>query len=321
MNRVMIMGKARSTAVRKEGRMNRTRRIIRKNIHYYILLLIPLLYILVFSYGPIIGNILAFRKFVPGGSIYGEEWTGLRYFKMFLGEASFWRAFNNTWLLNIYHLVFTVPVSILFALIVNEIKPARMRNLVQTVSYLPNFISIVVVVGLMTELLSPTYGLVNELLGKLGVPPTFFMNEARWFRTLYISSEIWQFTGWNSIIFFAAITSIDHQLYEAADMDGAGRLQKIWHVTLPQIMPTIVVVYIMSFGHLMTVAFEKVLLMYTPSNSERSDVIETLVYRIGIQSTNYSYSTAISLFGGLLGLVIVVTANALAKKYTRYSLY
>ncbi|KHL94540.1 protein lplB [Paenibacillus sp. IHB B 3415] len=315
------MGKVRTATIRREGRMNRVRRIIRKNIHYYILLLIPLLYILVFSYGPIIGNVLAFRKYVPGGSIYGEEWVGLRYFKMFLGEASFWRAFHNTWLLNIYHLVFTVPVSILFALIMNEIHSVRMRNIVQTISYLPNFFSIVVVVGLMTELLSPTYGLVNELLGQLGISPIFFLNNADWFRTLYISSEIWQFTGWNSIIFFAAITSIDKQLYEAADMDGAGRLQKIWHVTLPQIMPTIVVVYIMSLGHLMSVAFEKVLLMYTPSNSERSDVIETLVYRIGIQGTNYSYSTAISLFSGLLGLLIVVAANYLSKKYTRYSLY
>ncbi|BCG57052.1 ABC transporter permease [Paenibacillus sp. URB8-2] len=293
----------------------------RRNIHYYILLILPILYFVVFRYGPIVGNVLAFRRYVPGGSIYGEEWVGLKYFKLFLRDPNFWVAFKNTWLLSFYHLLITVPVAILFALLVNEIKSRKLRSAVQTISYFPNFISIVVVIGLMKELLSPTYGLINKALGLIGIDPIFFMNEPGWFRSLYISSEVWQYTGWNSIIFFAAISSIDPQLYEAAEVDGAGRLKQIIHVTIPQIMPTIVVVYILSLGQLMTVAFEKVLLMYTPSNSQVSDVIETFVYRMGLESSNYSYATAVGLFSGVLGLVIVIVTNYLSKKVTRYSLY
>ncbi|WP_238590868.1 ABC transporter permease [Paenibacillus beijingensis] len=294
---------------------------LRKNYYYYILLLLPIVYFAVFRYGPIIGNVLAFRRYVPGGSIYGEKWVGLKYFKLFLHDPNFWTAFKNTWLLSFYHLLITVPVAILFALLVNEIKSAKLRNAVQTISYFPNFISIVVVIGMMKELLSPTYGLVNKALGMIGIHSIFFMNEPGWFRTLYISSEVWQYTGWNSIIFFAAITAIDPQLYEAAEMDGAGRLKQIIHITIPQMMPTISIVYILSLGQLMNVAFEKVLLMYTPSNSQVSDVVETFVYRMGLESSNYSFATAVGLFSGILGLAIVVMANYLSKKVTRHSLY
>nr|MBC9205025.1 sugar ABC transporter permease [Paenibacillus sp. PL91] len=293
----------------------------RKNIHYYILLFIPIVYFAIFRYGPIVGNVLAFRKYVYGGSIYGEGWVGLKYFNMFLSDPNFWLAFRNTWQLSIYHLIITVPVSILFALLVNEIRSGKLRNVVQTISYFPNFISIVVVVGMMKELLSPTTGIINKIIGMVGIDPIFFMNEPGWFRMLYISSEVWQYTGWNSIIFLAAIASIDPQLYEAAEVDGAGRLKQIIHVTIPQIMPTIAVMYILSLGQLMNVAFEKVLLMYTPSNSQVSDVIETFVYRMGLGNSNYSYATAIGLFSGMLGLVIVIIANYLSKKVTRYSLY
>ncbi|MDT3428272.1 putative aldouronate transport system permease protein [Paenibacillus forsythiae] len=317
------IAKDKNSLVIKQKGMRRIRSgvYLRRNIHYYILLILPILYFVVFRYGPIIGNVLAFRKFVPGGSIYGEEWVGLKYFKLFLRDPNFWAAFKNTWLLSFYHLLITVPIAILFALLVNEIKSSKLRSAVQTISYFPNFISIVVVVGLMKELLSPTYGLVNKALGMVGIDPVFFMNEPGWFRALYISSEVWQYTGWNSIIFFAAISSIDPQLYEAAEVDGAGRLKQIIHVTIPQIMPTITVVYILSLGQLMTVAFEKVLLMYTPSNSQVSDVIETFVYRMGLESSNYSYATAVGLFSGFLGLVIVIAANYLSRKVTRYSLY
>ncbi|WP_218917558.1 ABC transporter permease [Paenibacillus stellifer] len=293
----------------------------KKNIHYYILLLVPALYFIIFRYGPIIGNVLAFRRYVPGGSIYGESWVGLKFFRLFLRDPNFWAAFKNTWLLSFYHLLITVPLAIVFALLVNEIKSVKLRNAVQTISYFPNFISIVVVVGMMKELLSPTYGLINKALELVGLPSVFFMNEPGWFRTLYISSEVWQYTGWNSIIFFAAITAIDPHLYEAAGVDGASRMKQIFHVTLPQMMPTIAVVYILSLGQLMNVAFEKILLMYTPSNSQVSDVIETFVYRMGLESSNYSYATAVGLFSGILGLIIVITANYLSKKVTRYSLY
>ncbi|WP_223285682.1 ABC transporter permease [Paenibacillus sp. PL91] len=312
-----------STATKKVKGLMQTSivKYFRKNIHYYILLFIPIVYFAIFRYGPIVGNVLAFRKYVYGGSIYGEGWVGLKYFNMFLSDPNFWLAFRNTWQLSIYHLIITVPVSILFALLVNEIRSGKLRNVVQTISYFPNFISIVVVVGMMKELLSPTTGIINKIIGMVGIDPIFFMNEPGWFRMLYISSEVWQYTGWNSIIFLAAIASIDPQLYEAAEVDGAGRLKQIIHVTIPQIMPTIAVMYILSLGQLMNVAFEKVLLMYTPSNSQVSDVIETFVYRMGLGNSNYSYATAIGLFSGMLGLVIVIIANYLSKKVTRYSLY
>ncbi|SFB50607.1 carbohydrate ABC transporter membrane protein 1, CUT1 family (TC 3.A.1.1.-) [Cohnella sp. OV330] len=321
MERTLAIGTNAVATIERKGRMRKLAGILKKRRHYYLLLTVPMLYFAVFCYGPIVGNVLAFRKYVPGGSIYGEEWVGLRYFKLFLGDASFWRAFNNTWTLNVYHLIFTVPCAIAFALLVNEIKASKLRSAVQAISYFPNFISAVVVVGLMKELLSPTYGMVSQAFQRLGMPATFFMNEPEWFRTLYISSEIWQFTGWNSIIFFAAIASIDKQLYEAAAMDGAGRLRQMFSITIPQIMPTVVVVYILSLGHLMSVAFEKVLLMYTPSNSQTADVVETFVYRIGIVGSNYSYATAVGFFGGVLGLIVVAGANYLSRKFTRYSLY
>lgn len=307
---------------KKKGRMaHKAGTYFIKNIHYYILLILPLAYFLIFRYGPIAGNILAFRKFVPGGSIYGSKWIGFTYFRLFLQDPNFWTAFRNTWVLSLMHLAVTFTVTLAFALLVNEIRSSKLRNVVQTVTYFPNFVSIVVVVGLMKELLSPTNGMINGLLAWAGFQPIFFMNEPGWFRTLYISSDVWQYTGWNSIIFIAAMASIDTQLYEAAEMDGAGRWKQIVHVTLPQIMPTLSVVFILSAGQLLNVGFEKILLMYTPSNSQVSDVIETFVFRMGLENNNYSYATAVGLFSGLIGLGMVLLSNVLAKKVTGHSLY
>ncbi|KOR82580.1 ABC transporter permease [Paenibacillus solani] len=288
---------------------------------YYIMLILPIVYFIIFRYGPIIGNVLAFRKYVPGGSIYGEEWVGLQYFKMFWNDPSFWKAFQNTILLSVMNLAITFTLPILFALLLNEILNKKIKTVIQTISYFPNFVAVVVVVGMLKEILSPTSGIVNSFLGYFGIDPIFFVNEPGWFRTIYISSDIWQFMGWNAIIYTAALSSVDTQLYEAAEMDGAGRWRQTLSVTIPQILPTISVVLIISLGSMLMLGFEKVLLLYTPSNSVTSEIIDTFVFRMGLQNNNYSYATAVGLFGGLIGLVLVSAGNYISRKISGFSLY
>ncbi|WP_239618146.1 ABC transporter permease [Cohnella mopanensis] len=289
--------------------------------HYYLMLVLPIAYFLIFRYGPILGNVLAFRKYVPGGSMYGEEWVGLRYFKMFWNDPTFWAAFQNSILLSVLNLAITFTLPILFALLLNEILNKKIKTIIQTISYFPNFVAVVVVVGILKEILSPTSGIVNSFLGQLGIDPIFFVNEPGWFRTIYISSDIWQFMGWNAIIYTAALASVDTQLYEAAEMDGAGRWRQTLSVTIPQILPTISVVLIISLGSMLALGFEKVLLLYTPSNSTTSDIIDTFVFRMGLQNNNYSYATAVGLFGGLIGLMLVSAGNYISRKISGFSLY
>ncbi|MWV42610.1 ABC transporter permease subunit [Paenibacillus sp. HJL G12] len=294
---------------------------LKRNYHYYLLLLLPMLYFAIFRYGPIFGNMLAFRKYVPGGPAYGTEWVGLRYFRMFLEDPNFWVAFKNTIILSVFNLSITFPLPIIFALLINEILSSRVKRFIQIVSYFPNFISIVVVVGLIKELLSPSNGIINHLLGMMGIDPIFFTNQPEWFRTIYIGSDIWQYMGWNAVIFVAALASVDSQLYEASELDGAGRWKQTLHVTIPQILPTISVVFIISLGSLLSLGFEKVLLLYTASNSSTSDIIETFVFRMGLENNNYSYATAAGLFGGIIGFTLVSVANTISRKISGVSLY
>ncbi|MCY9662288.1 ABC transporter permease subunit [Paenibacillus chondroitinus] len=300
---------------------HRARSYWKRYMYYYILLILPLAYFLIFRYGPIAGNVLAFRKYVPGGPVYGTEWVGLRYFKLFMNDPNFWIAFKNTLVLSILNLAITFPLPILFALLINEIVSPRVKKFIQTVSYFPNFVSIVVVVGMIKELLSPTTGWVNQLLIHFGMDPIFFVNEPGWFRTIYITSDIWQYMGWNAIIYCAVLASVDSQLYEAAELDGASRLKQTIHVTIPQMLPTISVVFILSLGSILSIGFEKALLLYTPSNSATSDIIDTFVFRMGLENSNYSYATAVGMFGGLIGLFLVSGANYMSRKISGISLY
>ena len=215
------------------------------------------------------------------------------------------------------------PIPVIFAILLNEVRTLRFKKLVQTVSYMPRFISTVVVVAIMGELLSPSSGIVNLFLkNTFGMKPIYFMNEPEYFRFLYVFSDTWQFTGWTAIIYLAAITGISSDLFEAATIDGANRLQQILYVTIPSILPTIMVMLILNVGRLLSLGFEKVLLMYTPSNSGVSDILDTLVYRTGLTAqNNYSYATAIGLFSGVIGVVLVVSANAMSKRLTGDSIY
>lgn len=296
------------------------RRYMRRHWVLYAMLLLPVLYYIIFKYVPMVGNVLAFRRYRPGMSPFGTEWT-MRYFERFLRDPMFWRAFRNTLVISVFNILVNFPIPIIFAILLNEVRIKPFQKFVQTVSYVPRFVSTVVVIAILNELLSPSSGLVNRLLESLGMEAIYFMNETEWFRPVYILSETWQFTGWTAIIYLAAITSISPDLFEAAEIDGAGRLQRIWYVTVPCILPTIAVMLIINVGHMLRLGFEKVLLMYTPANSSVSDIIDTLVYRTGLQSQNYSYATAVGLFSGLIGLVLVISANTASKKLTGESIY
>lgn len=295
---------------------------LRRYWQLYVMILIPLIYFIVFKYIPMFGNVLAFRRYRPGMSPFGTEWAGLRYFEMFIKDPSFWRAFRNTITLSLLNLLINFPIPILFALLLNEVRNLKFKKLVQTVSYMPRFISTVVVIAMLGEILSPSSGILNQFLKDVcGMEPIYFMNEARFFRSLYIFTDTWQFMGWTAIIYLAAITGISEDLLEAAEIDGASRIQRIMYVTIPSIMPTIMVMLILEVGRLLSLGFEKVLLMYTPNNAEVSDIINTLVYRVGLMNQNYSYATAIGLFSGIIGVLLVSTTNRLSKKFTGEGIY
>lgn len=297
-------------------------RHFRRYWQLYVMMLIPLIHFLLFKYGPLFGNILAFRRFRPGMGPFGTEWVGFAYFERFFSDPMFWRAFNNTLVLSFGNILINFPIPIIFALMLSEVRNVKFRKFVQTISYMPRFISTVVVIAILSEILSPSSGLLNRfLVDVFGMNPIYFMNEPQYFRPIYILSETWQFTGWMAIIYLAAITGINRELFEAADIDGAGRLQKIRYVTIPSIMSTIMVMLILNVGSLLSLGFEKVLLMYTPSNAMVSDIIDTLVYRTGLTFQNYSYATAIGLFSGIVGVILVSGTNWFSKKSTGESIY
>jgi len=288
----------------------------------YAMMTLPVLYFIIFKYVPMFGNILAFRRYRPGMGSYGTQWVGLRYFNMFMKDPSFWRAFRNTLIISFANLLINFPIPIVFAILLNEVRQKHFKKLIQTVSYMPRFISTVVVIAILGEMLSPSSGILNQFLqNTFGLDAIYYMNEPQYFRWLYVFTDTWQFTGWTAIIYLAAITGVNPDMYEAAQIDGAGRLQRITKITIPSIMPTIMVMLILNIGRMLSLGFEKVLLMYTPSNSGVSDIIDTLVYRTGLANQNYSYATAIGLFSGIIGVILVSGANAASKKLTDSSIY
>ena len=286
------------------------------------MLVFPVIYFIVFKYMPMAGNVLAFRRFVPLGGPYGTEWVGFYYFEMFIKDERFWRALRNTIVTSLWNIAVNFPLPIFFAIILSEARLKLFKKVVQTVSYMPRFISTVVIIAMLGELLSPSSGLLNRLLVSLfGIEPIYFMNLPQWFRPIYVFSDSWQFTGWTAIIYLAAITNINPDLYEAAEIDGASRIQKIFNVTIPSIMPTVMIMLILNIGRMLSLGFEKILLLYTPSNSHISDILDTLVYRTGLQGGMMSYATAVGLFSGVVGLILVASANYTSRKITGESIY
>ncbi len=288
----------------------------------YLLLIIPIIYYVVFRYLPMFGNIIAFRKYHAGGSIFGDRFVGVKYFKQFVGDKTFWRAFKNTLTLNIGYLLFRFPLTLIFALLINEIRNIHWKKFVQTVSYLPHFISIVIMCGMIKELVS-TSGPINNLIASLGGQKISFISEAKWFSTIFISSGVWQSIGWGTILYLAAMSNINPSLYEAAAVDGAGHFRRVWHVTIPSILPTITTLLILDIGGLVGSggAFEKVYLLYNPMIYETADIVSTYVFRMGIGGGNFSYATAVGLFEGLINLVLLTIANFASKKLTDSGLW
>lgn len=308
------------TSLRKESRLRTAGVLLRKDWQLYSLLILPIIYLIIFKYGPMLGNVIAFRRFVPGGSIFGETWVGFRYFQMFIQDPTFWKVFGNTLMLGGLALLFTFPVPIIFALLLNEVKSKRFKKFVQTASYLPHFLSIVIVAGMILQL-TAVNGSINGMVSFFTGDSIPFMQRAEWFRTIYITSEVWQGMGWGAILYLAALTTIDDSLYEAARIDGANRWKQTLHITIPGILPTIVTLLILNMGNFLAVGFEKILLLYNPLIYETSDVISTYLYRVGLQSSNFSYATAIGLFESIIGLILVFSVNAISRRLTQRSLW
>lgn len=308
---------------KKKEKMTKNQMIkkIKKDRVLYFLLAIPILYFIIFKYIPMAGIVLAFRKYEMGGSMFGSDWVGLKYFKMFLTDSYFWMVFKNTFVLSFISLLIGFPIPIILALLLNEVKNQFFKRTVQTISYLPKFFSTVVVVSMISIMLSPSSGIVNSILKSIGLNEIYFLKESQWFRAIYIISEIWQFTGWNAILYIAALTNIDPQLYEAAAIDGANRWIRTLKVTIPGIMPTIIITLILSTGSILSVGFEKVLLLYNNSTMNVADVIQTYVYRMGIISSNYSYSTAVGLFQAVINLALIAFVNYISRKTTDTGLW
>ncbi len=287
------------------------------------LLMLPgLIYFIIFKYIPMYGVVIAFKDYRIVDGIFGSEWVGLKHFIAFFNNPYAGRLIRNTLIISVYSLVFTFPLPIIFALLLNELRPLWYRRFVQTISYLPHFISLTAVIGMIVMFVSPSQGIINKLLQAVfGIEPIHFLAEAKWFRTLYITSEVWTGLGWSAIIYIAALSGVDMELYEAAAIDGATRVKQMIHVSIPSIKTTIIVLLILRLGGMMSVGSERVLLLYNTLTYETADVISTYVYRRGLTYFEYSFATAVDVFNSVINIILLVVANALSRKFTESSLW
>ena len=293
------------------------------NWQLYLLMSVPFLYIIVFHYLPMFGLQIAFKNYSVVKGILGSKWVGLLHFNRFFHSYQFVLLLKNTIILSVYNLLAGFPFPIILALCLNYLKNEKFKKATQMVTYAPHFISVVVVAGLITQIFSVRTGFVNNLIELLGGQRVNFLGVPQYFKSIYVWSSVWQEAGWGSIIYLAALAGIDPQLHEAAMMDGASKLRRIWHIDLPGIAPTIVILLIMNIGKIMNVGFQKVLLLQNPLNMEASDIIDTYVYTTGIASglPNFSYVTAIGLFKSIISFALIISANYTAKKLNDTSLW
>lgn len=286
---------------------------MRKNPFLYLLMAPAFILTIIFKYVPMYGAVIAFKDFSPSKGIFGSEWVGLKHFTKFLTSPNFEVIFINTLKLSAYGLILGFPVPILLALMLNQLRKAGVKKRIQLVLYAPNFISVVVVVGMLFVFLSPV-GPINKILTLITGHPINFMSDPDYFRTLYILSGIWQGAGWSSIIYVAALAGVDPELHNAATIDGANLLQRIKHIDLPTIKPVMAIVFILAAGGIMAIGFEKAYLMQTAMNVPTSEIIPTYVYKIGLQAGNYAYSSAVGLFNSVINVVLLILVNIVVKK-------
>ena len=294
---------------------------IQRNWLLYVFLLPAVVYMACFHYAPIYGLQIAFRDFKILKGFSGSTWVGLRWFERFFDTPRFWTILENTLSISIYSLIVNFFLPILLAIALNNIRSKYYKKFAQTITYMPHFISTVVLVGMMSVFFSPRSGFVNTILGMFGVDPIYFMGESEYFTHMYVWSGVWQSVGWGSIIYMAALSGVDPTLHEAAMIDGASKVQRVWHIDLPAILPTISIMLIMSFGKVMSVGYEKVYLMQNDLNLQVSEIISTYVYKMGILSHQYSYSAAIGLFNNVVNFILVITMNKVVKKMTGSGLW
>jgi len=287
----------------------------------YLMLLLPVIWYILFLYTPMYGILIAFKDYRAARGIWGSEWIGLEHFKRFFSSFYFGRIVGNTLTINILSLLFGFPFPIFLALLLGELRNGKFRKVLQNVAYIPHFLSAVIVVSIMQLILNPNTGVYNMIRQWFGLPVTNYFASVGAFKPMYIISGIWQNMGWDAILYIAALAGIDTTLYEAASIDGAGRLQKIWHISLPGISSTITIMLLLRCGQIMNIGYEKVLLMQNSLNQASSDVISTYVYRVGILEGNFDYSTAISLFNSVCNILLLLLANAIAKRVNGTSLW
>ena len=286
-----------------------------------LLALVPILWYVVFCYVPMYGVQIAFKKYNPSLGIIGSPWVGLKYFRQFFESYYFSEITLNTVILSLFTLVIGFPLPIILALIVNEIRSPFLKKSVQNITYIPHFLSVVVIVSMLNIFSNPTYGFFNDIRQFFGLSPVDLMAKPEYFRPMYVFSNVWQHMGFNSIIYIAALSAIDPALYEAATIDGASRLKKILYISLPSIVPTIMSLFIMRIGSIMNVGFEKVLLMQNPINKSTSEIISTFIYTNGIQKGQFSYSTAVGLVNSLINCTLLLISNKVSKKLTGSGLW
>ena len=296
-------------------------KIVKNKWQLLAMFLLPLTWYIIFCYVPIYGIQLAFRDYNPRLGYLGSSFVGLRWFKQFFSSYYWENIIWNTFSISLYSIIFGFPVPIILAIIINELPGRKFKKLLQNITYIPHFISIVVLCGMLYLFLSPQYGIVNTILETFGMEPVGFLESSKYFKGVYVISEIWQESGWSSIIYIAALAGIDPSLYEAAKIDGAGRLKRIIHVSLPGIIPTIVTLLILKIGQIMSIGFEKAYLLQNDLNLNSSEIISTLVYKQGILQGNIGYATAVGLMNSCLNLLLIIFANQFCKKFFDTSLW
>lgn len=306
----------------ERGSARRTLQQMKKSYMLYIFLLPAVIMVAIFCYAPMYGVLMAFQNYSPSKGILGSPWVGFEWFERFFNMPRFWQILGNTLTLSVYSLIVGFPIPIILAVLINSVESNRFRRVTQTVTYMPHFISTVVLVGMITVFLSPRSGFLNHMLEMFGAAEdTYYMGVVEYFPHIYVWSGVWQDMGWNSIIYLAALTGVDQALHEAAQVDGATKLQRIWHIDLPAIIPTMVILLILNVGSIMSVGYEKVFLMQNDLNIMSSEVISTYVYKIGLTQQQFSYSAAIGLFNNVINFILLITVNKISAKLSGSSLW
>lgn len=309
----------------KGSKISKQRRALLKQINQlkmlYVLMIVPAIFVFIFNYLPIYGILLAFKNFNFSKGIIGSDWNNFAYFKNMFNDTFFMRALKNTIRINVLNIIIVFPAPILFALLLNEIRHLRYKKMVQTISYLPHFMSWVVIGGFVYYMLSPDRGIVNAALGIFGIEPIHFMAQSELFLPVLMSAYIWQGVGWGSIIYLAAISGVDPTLYESAEIDGATRWQMAFRITIPCITPVIIILFILSLSNIMSAGFDPIFNLYNPLVMEVADVIDTYVYRKGLLEFKIGYATAVGLFQSIIGLLLVYGSNRVIKKFSDYGIW